>query len=136
MPRGSEQYEAGMKVRREVMGDDHVDRSMNNADDWNRDLQDLACEYGWGASWARGRLARRERSIMNLGMLTALNRPDEFKNHFRAALRTGITVSDLREVCLHTAIYCGVPAAMSAFKWGREVLEKEGYDLSKIDDNE
>lgn len=125
-------YDAGMKCRREVLGDDYVDASMAKADDFTADFQTLVTEYGWGASWARGKLARRDRSIMNLGMLAALNRPDEFKLHFKGAIQNGLTVVELREICMHVAIYCGIPASIEAFKLARQVFDAEGIDVSVI----
>ena len=125
-------YDAGMKCRREVLGDEYVDASMAKVDDFNADFQTMVTEYGWGASWARGRLERRYRSILNLGMLAALNRPDEFKLHFKGAIRNGLTVIELREICMHIAIYCGIPASLEAFKLARQVFDAEGIDVSVI----
>ena len=125
-------YDAGMKCRREVLGDDYVDARMAQVDDFTADFQAMVTEYGWGASWARGRLARRDRSILNLGMLAALNRPDELKLHFKGAIQNGLTVIELREICMHIAIYCGIPASIEAFKLARQVFDAEGIDVSVI----
>jgi 4-carboxymuconolactone decarboxylase len=119
----------GLKNRKEVLGDAHVERSFATADDFSRPYQDLITEYCWGAVWDRPGLSRKTRSLLNVAMLTALNREDEFRLHVRAAFRNGVTRDEIREVLLQTAIYCGVPAANSAFKQAREVfaaMEKEG----------
>jgi 4-carboxymuconolactone decarboxylase len=119
----------GLKNRKEVLGEAHVERSFATADDFSRPYQDLITEYCWGAVWDRPGLSRKTRSLLNIAMLTALNREDEFKLHVRAAFRNGVTRDEIREVLLHTAIYCGMPAANSAFKQAREVfaaMDKEG----------
>jgi 4-carboxymuconolactone decarboxylase len=119
----------GLKNRKEVLGEAHVERSFATADDFSRPYQDLITEYCWGAVWDRPGLSRKTRSLLNIAMLTALNREDEFKLHVRAAFRNGVTRDEIREVLLQTAIYCGVPAANSAFKQAREVfaaMDKEG----------
>jgi 4-carboxymuconolactone decarboxylase len=131
MTKKTAQYDRGMKCRREVLGDEYVDRALGNADAFNEDLQDLVTEYGWGASWGRGVMARRDRSILCLGMLAALNRPEEFKLHFRGAIRNGLSIDELREICLQTAIYCGIPASLDAFRLAREVFDAEGIDVSQ-----
>jgi 4-carboxymuconolactone decarboxylase len=119
----------GLKNRKEVLGEAHVERSFATADDFSRPYQDLITEYCWGAVWDRPGLSRKTRSLLNIAMLTALNREDEFKLHVRAAFRNGVTRDEIREVLLQAAIYCGVPAANSAFKQAREVfaaMDKEG----------
>jgi 4-carboxymuconolactone decarboxylase len=119
----------GLKNRKEVLGEAHVERSFATADDFTMPYQDLITEYCWGAVWDRPGLPRKTRSLLNLAMLTALNREEEFKLHVRAAFRNGVTKDEIREVLLQTAIYCGVPAANSAFKQAREVfaaMDKEG----------
>jgi 4-carboxymuconolactone decarboxylase len=124
-----EMHARGLKNRKEVLGEAHVERSFVTADDFSRPYQDLITEYCWGAVWGRPGLSRKTRSLLNIAMLTALNREDEFKLHVRAAFRNGVTRDEIREVLLQTAIYCGVPAANSAFKQAREVfvaMEKEG----------
>ena len=118
----------GLKNRKEVLGEAHVERSFATADDFTRPYQDLVTEYCWGAVWDRPGLPRKTRSLLNLAMLTALNREDEFRLHVRAALRNGVTKEEIGEVLLQAMIYCGVPAANSAFKQAREVfaaVEKE-----------
>jgi 4-carboxymuconolactone decarboxylase len=124
-----EMHARGLKNRKEVLGEAHVERSFATADDFTMPYQDLITEYCWGAVWDRPGLPRKTRSLLNLAMLTALNREEEFKLHVRAAFRNGVTKDEIREVLLQTAIYCGVPAANSAFKQAREVfaaMDKEG----------
>jgi len=115
-------HDTGMKIRRAVVGDTYVDKSLASMDDFNRDLQSLITEYCWGAVWGRPGLERRERSILNLGMLIALNRGSELKLHVRGALNNGITREEISEIILQTAIYCGVPAGLEATRIAREVF--------------
>ena len=115
-------YSDGMKVRREVLGDSHVDRATSQQTDFNAEFQDLITRYAWGEIWMRPGLDRKTRSLITLGMMIALNRPDELRLHLRAALRNSATQDEIREVLLHSAIYCGVPAANSAFHLADEVL--------------
>jgi 4-carboxymuconolactone decarboxylase len=112
----------GLENREEVLGAAHVERSFATADDFTGPFQDLITEYCWGAVWGRPGLPRKTRSLLNIAMLTALNREDEFKLHVCAAFRNGVTRDEIREVLLQTAIYCGVPAANAAFKQAREVF--------------
>jgi 4-carboxymuconolactone decarboxylase len=119
-----ELFETGLAVRRDVLGADYVDRSIQSADDFNRPLQDLITEYCWGAVWARPGLPRKIRSLINLAMLTALNRSHELELHVRGALTNGVTRDEIREVFLQTAIYCGVPAAMESFRTARKVFDE------------
>jgi 4-carboxymuconolactone decarboxylase len=128
-----EQYEAGLKCRTEVLGEEYVKKSLAGADDFNRDFQRLLTEYCWGGTWARGVLEKRDRSILNLGMIAALNRPHEFKLHFRGAINNGLSLQELREILMQIAIYCGAPAGIDAFRLAREVLADMGIDPSKID---
>ena len=123
-------YENGLKTWREVMGDDYADRALANIDDFNRPFRDLVTEFAWGAVWSRPGLDRKTRSMLNLAMLTALNRPNELKLHLRVALRNGVSKAEISEVLLQTAVYCGVPAALDAFNIARETLkdENEGSD--------
>ena len=116
-------YDKGMAVRREVLGAEHVDRAVAAADSFNAPMQDLVTEYCWGAVWGREELPRKTRSMLNLAMLTALNREHEFNLHVRGALRNGVSRDEIREVLLQAAIYCGVPAAISAFRQAREVFD-------------
>ena len=108
----SELYERGLSVRREVLGREYVDRSIAEADDFLRPLQEQITEHAWGTIWTRPGLARRDRSLLNVGMLTALNRPHELRLHVRGALNNGVSGEELREVMLQVAVYCGAPAAL------------------------
>jgi 4-carboxymuconolactone decarboxylase len=117
-----ETFDQGLAIRKEVLGAEHVERALAGADDFSRPYQELITEYCWGAVWGRPGLSRKTRSLLNLAMLTALNREDEFKLHVRAAFRNGVTREEICEVLLQSAIYCGVPAANSAFRQAREVF--------------
>lgn len=120
-----QRYEQGMKVRRAVLGDAHVDASLENRNDFNEEFQDLITRYAWGEIWGRPGLPRQTRSMLTLAMMVALNRPDELRMHLRAALNNGVTREEIREVLLQTAIYCGAPAANSAFHLAQEVLDQQ-----------
>jgi 4-carboxymuconolactone decarboxylase len=124
-PMTEELFEKGLQIRREVLGAEYVDSSIQNADDFTQSLQELVTRYCWGEIWGRPGLDRRTRSLLNLAMLTALNRPHEIKLHVRGALNNGITRDEIKEVFLQTAIYCGVPAAMESFRIAREVFKEE-----------
>jgi len=115
-------YEKGLKNRREVLGAEYVDNAIAPADDFSRSLQELVTEYCWGAVWDRPGLDRKTRSIINLAMLTALNRPHELKLHIKGALNNGLSKAEIGEVLLQTAVYCGVPAAVDSFRSAREVF--------------
>jgi 4-carboxymuconolactone decarboxylase len=117
-----ERRERGMKIRREVLGDAHVDRAQANTTPLTKDFQDLITRYAWGEIWARPGLDRKTRSCITVAMTVALNRPDELALHLRGALRNGVTVDELREILLQTVVYCGVPAAHAAFRVAEEVL--------------
>ena len=117
-----ERRERGMKIRREVLGDDHVDRAQASSTPLTRDFQDLITRYAWGGIWSRPGLDRRTRSCITVAMTVALNRPEELALHLRGALRNGVTVDELREVLLQTAVYCGIPAANAAFRVAEDVL--------------
>jgi len=119
----SEQKKPGVQVRREVMGDDFVDRALGNATEFNQPLQDFINEHAWGAVWNRDGLDRRTRSLVTLAALTALKCPHELKGHVRGALNNGCTVEEIRETLLHCAVYAGVPAAGEAFRAAQEVLD-------------
>jgi 4-carboxymuconolactone decarboxylase len=122
-----ELFEKGLATRREVLGAEYVDKSIQSADDFNRPMQELVTQYCWGDVWNRPGLDRRTRSMLNLAMLSALNRPHELKLHVRGALRNGVTKDEIKEVLLQVAIYCGVPAAIDGFRTAREALkEAEG----------
>ena len=115
-------YDEGMRVRREVLGDEHVDAAAARTTDFTREFQDLITRYAWGEIWTRPGLDRKTRSCMTLIALIALGRREELAMHVRAALRNGLTPDEIKEVLLHSAIYCGVPAANSAFAIAQEVL--------------
>jgi 4-carboxymuconolactone decarboxylase len=117
-------YETGMTVRREVLGDAHVDRSLEKLNDFNGDFQNLITRYAWGEIWTRPGLPRHTRSLLTLGMMVALNRMDEFRMHVRAAANNGVTRAEIKELLLQVAIYCGVPAANSAFHAAEEVFQQ------------
>jgi 4-carboxymuconolactone decarboxylase len=119
-----ERLEAGLKMRREVLGDDYVNRSMQQADEFMRPFQELVSEYCWGAVWTRPGLPRKTRSLLNIAMLTALNRPHEVKLHLKGALNNGCSRDEIREVLLQAAVYCGVPAALDSFRIAREVFKE------------
>jgi 4-carboxymuconolactone decarboxylase len=119
------EHDRGMEVRREVLGDDHVDRAIARTSEFTADFQDLITRYAWGEIWSRPGLDRRTRSAITLTALVALNRPEELAMHVRAALRNGLTPDEIKEVLLQSAIYCGVPAANSAFAIAQEVLEED-----------
>jgi 4-carboxymuconolactone decarboxylase len=121
-------YDLGMTIRREVLGDEYVDRAMQSASDFNRPMQDLANEYCWGEVWGRPGLERRTRSMLKLAMISALNRPHELRVHVAGALRNGVTTDEIREVLLQVAVYCGVPAGVDAFRIAREVFAEQGLE--------
>jgi len=121
-----ERFEAGLKVRKEVLGNEYVEKSLETANDFSRPMQELATEYCWGEVWTRDGLDRKSRSIINLAMLTALNRPHELELHIRGALNNGVTAEEISEVFLQTAVYCGVPAAIDSFRIARKVLDGIG----------
>ena len=120
-----ELFEQGLQTRREVLGADYVDAAIAGADDFTRPLQELITQYAWGDVWNRPGLDRRTRSLLNLAMLTALNRPHELRLHVKGALRNGVTKDEIREVFMQTAIYCGVPAAIDSFRVAREVFKEQ-----------
>jgi 4-carboxymuconolactone decarboxylase len=115
-------FDDGLAVRKAVLGAEFVDKAIASADEFNRPLQELVTEYCWGAIWTREGLPRRVRSMLNLAMLTALNRPHELKMHVQGALRNGVTREEIREVLLQATIYAGVPAGVDAFRVAREAM--------------
>lgn len=117
-----QRYEQGMRVRRAVLGDAHVDATLRNRNEFNEAFQDLITRYAWGEIWARPGLPEETRSMLTLAMMVALNRDEELRLHLRAALNNGVTREQIQEVLLQTAIYCGVPAANSAFHIAEEVF--------------
>lgn len=119
----TEKFAKGLQVRREVLGAEYVDWSMANADDFRAPLQKLITEWCWGEIWTRPGLSRKVRSMLNLAMLTALNRPNELRLHARGALENGVSREEIQEILLQTAVYCGVPAALDSFKIVAEVFK-------------
>jgi 4-carboxymuconolactone decarboxylase len=119
-------YDGGMQVRREVLGDEHVDRAVARTDAFNQPFQDLITRYAWGSVWTRQGLDRATRSAITLALMCALGHDEELAMHVRAALRNGLSAADISEVLLHTAIYAGVPAANRGLKIARTVLAEEG----------
>lgn len=123
MSDGDDRFEQGLAIRRAVLGADHVDRSIASATDFSRPIQELVTEYCWGRVWSRPGLERRTRSLLNLAMLTAVNHQHELGLHVRGALRNGCTVEEIRETLLQAAVYCGVPAAVDAFRTAQAVID-------------
>jgi 4-carboxymuconolactone decarboxylase len=121
-----ELFDKGLETRREVLGAEYVDSAIRNADDFSMAMQELVTQYCWGDVWNRPGLDRRTRSLLNLAMITALNRPHELKLHVRGAINNGVTKDEIREVFLQTAIYCGVPAAIDSFRNAREMFKEMG----------
>jgi 4-carboxymuconolactone decarboxylase len=115
-------FEKGLEIRKSVLGAEFVENAIKSADDFNRPFQELVTEYCWGAVWGREGLSRKTRSLLNLAMISALNRPHELKMHVAGALRNGVTRDEIREVFMAVAIYCGVPAGVDAFRTAREVF--------------
>ncbi len=120
------QFDKGLEVRRKVLGADYVDNSLAKADDFMMAFQRITTEWCWGYAWTRDGLDHRTRSIINLAMLTALNKPAELKLHVKGALGNGVTVDEIKEILLHATVYCGIPAGLEAFKAAHEVLKAEG----------
>ena len=121
-----EQFEAGLRVRREVLGGEYVDASLASADDFMMPFQRMTTEWCWGAAWTRPELDRRTRSLLNLAMLTALGKTNELKLHVKGALTNGVTVEEIRETLLHATVYCGIPAGLDAFRAAHDVLVDVG----------
>jgi len=121
-----EVYDRGLKIRREVLGAEYVDKALATADAFGKPMQDLVTEYCWGAVWGREELPKKTRSMLNLAMLSALNRPHELKTHIKGALTNGVTKEEIREVLLQVAIYCGVPAGVDSFRIAREAFAEAG----------
>ena len=118
----NETYERGLALRKEVLGEDYVARSFASADEFSRPMQELSTEYCWGNVWSREGLSRRDRSLLNIGMISALNRPHELKLHVKAALTNGLSRDEIREALLQVAIYCGVPAGLDSTRIAREAF--------------
>jgi 4-carboxymuconolactone decarboxylase len=115
-------YERGLEIRKSVLGKEFVEHAIKSADDFNRPLQELVTEYCWGAVWGRDGLSKQTRSMLNLAMISCLNRPHELKVHVAGALKNGVTREEIREVFMQVAIYAGVPAAVDSFRIAREVF--------------
>ena len=119
---GQERFDKGLELRKQVLGADYVERSMKGADDFSRPMQELSTEYCWGYVWTRPGLALRDRSLINIAMISALNRPHELKLHVKAALTNGLSREEIREVLLQVAVYCGVPAGIDSVRIAREAF--------------
>jgi len=117
-------FDRGLKVRKEVLGEDYVNASIAGADEFTRTMAEWSTEFCWGALWSRPGLDRRSRSIANLAMISALNRPHELKLHVKAAIKNGLTPDEIKEVLLQVAVYCGVPAGMDSFRTARDALKE------------
>src|SRR6266481_6545632 len=120
-----ERYSNGLEVRRAVLGDAHVDRALTRGNAFNQEFQELITRYAWGEIWTRPGLPRHTRSLITLAMLIALNRGDEIRLHLRGAINNGVTREEIKELFLHAAVYCGVPAANSAFRAAEEVFAEQ-----------
>jgi len=122
-------YDRGLAIRKSVLGDAYVENALKNADDFTQPLQDLVTEYCWGWAWGREELSKRDRSLINLAMISILNRPHELRVHVKGAIRNGVTKDEIREVLLQVGIYGGIPCAVDSFRIAKEALaelEKEG----------
>lgn len=119
---GQDRFEKGLALRKQVLGAEYVEKSMASADDFSRPMQELSTEYCWGYVWTRPGLQLRERSLINLAMISALNRPHELKLHVKAALNNGLSREEIREVLLQVAVYCGVPAGIDSTRIAREAF--------------
>ena len=127
----SDRFNKGLEVRRAVLGADYVDGSLAKADDFMMAFQEITTEWCWGYAWTRPGLERKTRSMLNLAMLTALGKPAELKLHVKGALANGVSVEEIKEILLHAAVYCGIPAGLDAFKAVHEVLIAEGAIAAK-----
>ena len=119
-------YQRGLEIRSAVLGEAYVNKALAEADDFTEPLQDLVTEYCWGAVWGRDDLSRKTRSMLNLAMISVLNRPNELRTHVKAALTNGVTRDEIREILLQVAIYAGVPAAVDSFRIAREAVRRSG----------
>lgn len=128
-PTHSQTYERGIAMRRAVLGDEHVDRSLAQVSDFSRPVQELVTEYCWGVIWNREGLERKTRSLLNLAMLTALNRSHELGVHVRGAINNGVSIAEIQETLLQAAVYAGAPAALESFRVAERVLKEMGHDV-------
>ena len=126
-----DRFEKGLAIRKEVLGDEYVTRSLEWADDFTRPMQELSTAYCWGEIWSREGLSRRDRSLLNLAMISALNRPHELKLHVKAALRNGLTREEIREALLQVAVCCGVPAGMDSTRIARDAIAEFEAELAE-----
>jgi 4-carboxymuconolactone decarboxylase len=117
-------YDRGLAIRRKVLGEEYVDRQLKSADDFNRDFQRIVTQYCWGEAWGDDTLKPRERSILNLGMIAALGKMEEFQTHVRGALHNGLTPNEIRAVLTQIAVYCGVPVGVDCFRIARGVMSE------------
>jgi 4-carboxymuconolactone decarboxylase len=124
-------FDRGLEVRRDVLGAEYVDNSLKSANDFMQAFQNITTEWCWGYAWTRPGLDRKTRSLINLAMLTALNRGPEVKLHVRGALNNGVTVDEIKEVLIHATVYCGIPAGLDSFKAANEVLKEMGAFAKK-----
>lgn len=124
-------FKAGLAVRKAVLGDEYVNNSLANVDDFTEPLQQFLTENAWGTVWTREGLDRKTRSMLNLAMLTALNRPNELKLHVKGALNNGVTKEEMREIFLQAAVYCGAPAGLDSFKIAQQVFKEEAARTAK-----
>jgi 4-carboxymuconolactone decarboxylase len=131
MSADSAMWDKGLKLRREVLGADYVDKSVANANDFTQAFQEITTEWCWGYAWSRPGLDKKTRSMLNLAMLTALNRAPELKLHVRGAITNGVSVEEIKEILVQATIYCGVPAGLDAFKAANEVLTEMGKVKAK-----
>jgi len=127
---GNEKYAQGMALRREVLGDEYVDKAIDNATDFTQPLQDLVTENCWGEIWTRSAIPKKTRSLITLAFLAALKAPAELKAHVHGALRNGCTVEEIQEVLLQVAVYCGVPAGVEVFRAAKDVIEAWEKEVS------
>jgi 4-carboxymuconolactone decarboxylase len=124
-----ETYDRGLSMRRKVLGEEYVDRALKSADDFNRDFQRIVTQYCWGEAWGDNTLTPRERSILNLGMIAALGKMEEFQTHVRGAVRNGLTANEIRAVLTQIAVYCGIPVGVDCFRLAKTVLSEAEEDL-------
>jgi 4-carboxymuconolactone decarboxylase len=125
-----DRFVKGLAIRSEVLGNEYVERSMQQADEFSIPMQELSTRYCWGEVWSREGLSRRDRSLLNLGMISALNRPHELKLHVKAALRNGLTQVEIREALLQVAVYCGIPAGIDSTRIAREAIAEYEAELA------
>ena len=118
----SEMFDKGLEIRKKVLGAEFVENSLKNADDFNMPMQEFTTEYCWGALWGREGLPHKTRSMLNIALLSALNRPHELKMHLKGALKNGVTKDEIREILLQVAVYCGIPAGVDSFRVAREAF--------------